>query len=281
MKSLALMLVLAVAACSESETPLPIENPMAAPSALPHGVQYAIPEGIHPNLAAYFDDLQPHMSQREWQFILKQVHDSCYGRAVPFRKRLRYNLSERAFQYVFTTNGIALRLRPYKTLSVGDRIETAAHFLGNGGIYHVDHGQVYYTDASQLRVVELVEDRGNRGMSGLGLGKPDISHDEFISRFEPIRRFIIDNFFAGHGVQVPPIPADLDIALFVVNVDGNLLSTVHEGKGTIYPIDTVPHATDAQIEEYNTLYSPWSYDCVESDVDPDDVVIFNQLYIDE
>ena len=59
MKSLALMLVLAVAACSESETPLPIENPMAVPSALPHGVQYAIPEGIHPNLAAYFDDLQP------------------------------------------------------------------------------------------------------------------------------------------------------------------------------------------------------------------------------
>ncbi len=118
-------------------------------------------------------------------------------------------------------------------------------------------------------------------MSGLGLGKPDISHDEFISRFESIRRFIIDNFFAGHGVQVPPIPADLDIALFVVNVDGNLLSTVHEGKGTIYPIDAVPHATDAQIEEYNTLYSPWSYDCVESDVNPDDVVIFNQLYIGE
>ena len=76
-------------------------------------------------------------------------------------------------------------------------------------------------------------------------------------------------------------PADLDIALLVVNVDGNLLSTVHEGRGMVYALEDIPRATDAQIEEYNTLYSPWSYDCVESDVDADDVVIFNQLYIDE
>ena len=49
----------------------------------------------------------------------------------------------------------------------------------------------------------------------------------------------------------------------------------------VYALEDIPRATDAQIEEYNTLYSPWSYDCVESDVDADDVVIFNQLYIDE
>ena len=71
MKILALIIiVLTVVACSESENPLTIENPMAAPSALPPGVQYAIPEGIHPNLAAHFADFQPEMTEREYQFLL-------------------------------------------------------------------------------------------------------------------------------------------------------------------------------------------------------------------
>ncbi len=49
----------------------------------------------------------------------------------------------------------------------------------------------------------------------------------------------------------------------------------------VYALEDIPRATDAQIELYNQLNSPDAYDCVEFGVDPDDVVIFNQLYIDE
>ena len=273
-----LAIVLITIGCSETESPLAVDVAQA-PSAPRMPGEYAIPEGIHPNLAAHFADFQPEMTEREYQFLLKQVHDYCYGWTLPFHWRVNRRLSERAAQRVFDPDD-GIDLVPTMRLRDKDRIEVAAYFNASIYVRNPGHGQAYYTDANHLIIIEVVQDVHGRGSGSYGRTRDHTSSGDF-RRIESIRDYISDKFFAGHGVQVPPIPADLDIALFVVNVDGNLLSTVHEGRGIVYALEDIPRATDAQIELYNQLNSPDAYDCVEFGVDPDDVVIFNQLYIDE
>ena len=217
------------------------------------------------------------MTEREYQFLLKQVHDYCYGWTLPFHWRVNRRLSERAAQRVFDPDD-GIDLVPTMRLRDKDRIEVAAYF--NASIYVTGHGQAYYTDANYLRIIEVVQDVHGRGFGGNGRTRDHTSSGDF-RRIESIHDYISDKFFGEYVVEVPPIPADLNLALFVVNVDGNLLSTVHEGRGMVYALEDIPRATDAQIELYNQLNSPDAYDCVEFGVDPDDVVIFNQLYIDE
>lgn len=280
MKFLTLIAVLAVLACSESNTPLPIENPPAAHSAPPSRVHYSIPDGIHPNLAAHFAAFQSNLTEREYQFLLMQVHDYCYGGTLPFHWRVRNNLSERAVQRVFNLDD-GIGLIPPKRLRDKDRIQVAAYF--NASIYRIEHGQAYYTDAYHLIIIELVQDTHGRGTGASSETNYHTYNDNpgDSKKIESIYRFISEKFLGEHVVEVPPIPADLNLALFVVNIDGNLLSTVHEGRGTIYALEDIPRATDAQMELYNQILAPDAYDCVEFGVNPDDAVIFNQRNIDE
>ena len=102
-----LAIVLITIGCSEIESPLAVDVAQA-PSAPRMPGEYAIPEGIHPNLAAHFADFQPDMTEREYQFLLKQVHDYCYGWTLPFHWRVNRRLSERAAQRVFDPDDVVI-----------------------------------------------------------------------------------------------------------------------------------------------------------------------------
>ncbi len=102
MKAILLFAVLLiVSGCSDSDTLFLLEEqPLAAPSVIPN-IHYEIPEGVHPNLAAHFATFQSDMTEREFQFVLKNIHDYCYGGTVPFESRMKINLSQQAFQRLF------------------------------------------------------------------------------------------------------------------------------------------------------------------------------------
>ncbi len=280
MKALVVILLcVLVWGCSESETPLPVDTPEPANHISPAVddvdpepfVQHEIPPGIPPTLADSFADLQPYFTEKEYQYLLQQVKLYCDGVAIDggaLHSRLKRDLSLAAYNRVYPEGGgepAEIRRIPVKSRNDKSRVYLAATLRGVTSLSY-GYGKIWY-EFSKHGSITIMQTFDHLGRHYVGIpaygGSRWREIERIVNEFERLNKH--NNKKVGwQPIIMPAIPDDLDIAIFYIDGEGNLIEpTAPELFDWVFEYDEAPRATDEQIAAYNRQYAPLAFDCVE------------------
>ncbi len=252
-------------ACSETESPIPIEHEPVVQSETEIPIQYEIPAHIPLALAKRYANLQSDMTEPEFQASLQYIYDLCQGdlHHSVVDLHLQRAVSETAYNRAKDVP------HPAATYDDRSRILVASWFNNHNVKVAFDPDptglKVIYWRSKYIILLELYEGEPERGIgeSSGPLGGPAAPLDH--PMVAPILDQILEDWVEKGEVNTPDVPDKHKrehVAYIVIDkADG--LPVEPKYKDWIVHFDDAPRATDEQIGDYNRTHSPGAYDCVE------------------
>lgn len=251
-----------VLACSETEKPLKphravvhkTPNPDTIDEQLGEDDLLKVPPGVSPALAASFAHIRGEINEKIYTDLLKQVDRYCQG-AISRNTLLTYVNKRLPPQVLPELNLHAARLIriPAAARTNKDRIRVAAKFA-NPDLFGVSFagGNVYYYFSANIIYITARPDGYD-----LGGNLTDVRASNVYDRIEKL----LNRLPPGKPVVIPEIPEDLELDIIILDENGFPKNPKY--RGWVDGFDDAPRATDEQVAEYNRIYSPLAYDCVE------------------
>ena len=252
-------------ACSETETPIPIEPEPVVQSETEIPIRYEIPAHIPLALAKRYANLQSDMTEPEFQASLQYIYDLCQGdlHHSVVDLHLQRAVSETAYNRAKDVP------HPAATYDDRSRILVVSWFNNHNVKVAFDPDptglKVIYWRARHIILIELYDgERGRGWLVGNGpRGGPRADFHE--RKHKTVLGQIVGDWVEKGEVNTPDVPDKhkREHTAYIVIDKADGLPVQPKYKDWIVHFDDAPRATDEQIAEYNRTHSPSAYDCVE------------------